>query len=147
MLRFLRFLVLLLIPALAIPFLTSCRPTEPVYPLEPRVLILSPAMNSTVAAGPITVKTYVENLALVDKAGQANVPGEGHLVYYLDEVPPVERLQTAITADGTYAISMDTRYTWPNVPPGDHILGVQIVNNDNTVMWSPSAVRVYITVK
>jgi hypothetical protein len=127
--------------------LLSCRPTEPIYPLEPQVLVLSPASDSVLAPGPVTVKVWVENLNLVDKVGQSNVPGEGHLIYYLDVLPPVKMGEPATTAAGTYVVSTNTNYTWPNLTSGKHTLAVQVVNNDNTPIRYPSAVRVYVTVK
>ena len=132
---------------LGLPAAASCRPTEPVYPLEPQVLILSPSVDSTFAAGPVTVKVFVENIELVDKAGQDNVPGEGHLIYYLDVAPPVEMGQTAIPSSGDYVVSTETSYTWPDLSQGEHVLAVQVVNNDNTPIRYPSAVGVNITVK
>jgi hypothetical protein len=125
----------------------SCRPVEPVFPLEPQVLLLSPADGSVFPPGFVTVRAYVENFNLVDKVGQANVPGEGHLIYYLDVLPPVTMGESAIPASGTYVISTTLSYTWENLTPGDHILAVQAVNNDNTPLRYPSAVRVYITIK
>jgi len=141
--RFLTFMLVLI----SLLLLVSCRPTEPIFPLEPQVLILSPAINSTFSPGPVTVKVWVESFNLVDKVGQANMPGEGHLIYYLDAMPPVKTATPATTATGTYVISTQKNYTWPNIAAGEHILAVQAVNNDNSPIRAPSAVRVNITVK
>jgi hypothetical protein len=127
--------------------LAACRPSEPIYPIEPEVLLLSPAYGSELSSGPITVKVYVESVKLVDKIGQSNVPGEGHLIYYLDADPPVSTGITATPSTGTFAMSTELSHTWDNVAPGEHILAVQVLNNDNTPMRAPSAVWVKITVK
>ena len=125
----------------------ACRPSEPIYPIEPEVLLLSPAYGSELASGPITVKAYVESVKLVDKIGQSNVPGEGHLIYYLDASPPISIGITATPTAGTFAMSTELSHTWDNVAAGEHILAIQVVNNDNTPMRAPSAVWVKITVK
>jgi hypothetical protein len=125
----------------------SCRPVEPLYPLEPQVLILSPTMNSVFSSGPVTVKAFTSNVKLVDKAGQDNIPGEGHLVYYLDVIPPTSWDTSAIPDEGTYAESIDLSHVWSDLAPGPHVLAVQVVTNNNTPIRYPSAVSVNITMK
>ena len=142
-----KYILTILLILMSLLLLVACRPTEPIYPIEPHVLILSPAMNSTFPPGPVTVKVWVESFDLVDKVGQPNVPGEGHLIYYLDALPPVQTATPAITDTGTYVVSTDTIYTWPNIAAGEHTLAVQAVNNDNSPINAPTAVRVHITVK
>lgn len=126
--------------------LTACHP-EPVMPQDARILIIDPAAESTLATQTLTIKTFVERFSLVNKTGQQNVAGEGHIVYYKDVTPPMEQGKSALSADGTYAISTDTSHTWNNVPPGTHTFWVQLVNNDNTPLEPQAAVRVYVTVK
>ena len=89
----------------------------------------------------------MENLTLVDKVGQPNVPGEGHLIYYLDAMPPVMTGLTATPTSGTFVYSTEITHTWTGLAAGDHILAVQLVNNDNTPVRAPSAVYAYITIK
>jgi hypothetical protein len=78
----------------------------------------------------VTVKITVENFNLSNSIGGANVAGEGHVVYYLDEFPPTNQNQTAVT-NGAVSLASLT-YTWPKVSSGLHLFGVQLVNNDNT---------------
>jgi hypothetical protein len=125
---------------------TACHP-EPVMPQDATVLIINPAAESTTSSNDITIMTFVERFSLVDKAGQQKVPGEGHFVYYMDVTPPLEQGKSALSAEGTFAISTDTSYTWSNVQPGMHTFWVQLVNNDNTPLEPQAAVRVYVTVK
>ena len=131
---------------LILPSLVSCRP-EPVAPEEARVLILEPSADSTINYANVSVKTYVEIFNLVDKIGQANVPGEGHIVFYLDVTPPLNKGESALTGAGTYFVTRDTVHVWEKVPAGAHTFWVQLVNNDNTPLEPPAAVYVPVTVK
>ena len=136
----------LVILGLILPAFVSCRP-EPVSPQEGRILILEPAADSRVSSPNITVRTYVEFFSLVDKIGQANLPGEGHIIYYMDVTPPLKKGESALTTEGTYFITKDKSHTWENVPAGAHTFWVQLVNNDNTPLEPASAVRSPVTVK
>jgi hypothetical protein len=136
------FIPILLIFILAM----GCHP-EPVMPQTARVLIVDPSAESTLTTNDVTIKTFVERFNLVDNAGQQNSPGEGHIVYYMDVSPPMVQYKSALTKEGTYAISTETSYTWNNVQPGMHTFWVQLVNNDNTPLEPPAAVRIYATVK
>jgi hypothetical protein len=131
---------------LLFPLFTACH-SEPVAPQEPRILIINPPAESTITDNSITINTFVERFELVSKVGQGNSPGEGHIIYYMDVAPPMEQGQSTLTADGTCAISTEKSYTWDNIQPGSHVFWVQLVNNDNTPLQPPEAVRVYVTVK
>lgn len=95
------------------------------------------------AAG-VSIATIVSNFKLVDKPGQTNTVGEGHLIYYRDVVPPVIQSQAAATAAGTYAETTAVTYTWHNVGAGDHYFSVQLVNNDGTPLLTPVTITVYV---
>lgn len=106
---------------------------EPTAPeAEPVLAITSPAEGDSVAAGNVTVEVEVGNFTLVEPTGQSNVPGEGHIHYYLDALPLENPDEPAIPESGEYAVSTNTSYTWENVTAGEHILAVQLVNNDHT---------------
>jgi plastocyanin len=96
------------------------------------VTIVSPEMNASVAAGNVTIEVNVTNFTLVEPTGQPNVPGEGHLHYYLDAVVPTNASAPAIPETGGYVISTNLSHVWENVTPGEHNLSVQLVNNDHT---------------
>jgi len=103
----------------------------------PELTIISPADNAVVNGSSVTVTVDVKNFNLVDKIGQANVAGEGHLVYFIDEVPPIEqRLPVIASPERTYATT-ETAYAWQNVALGGHVLGVELVNNDDTPLNPP----------
>jgi hypothetical protein len=136
---FLTILLLVIVP------LSSCRP-EPVAPDDARVIVLQPSAGSEISSNNVTIRTYVEYFKLVDKIGQSNVPGEGHLVYYLDVTPPTIRGTPALTPEGSFIISAEKTYTWSDITPGTHSFWVQLVNNDNTSLEPPAAVRVPVTV-
>ncbi len=120
--------------------------TVTVQPPAPRVTILSPQNRSTLPPGDITVTVAVANFNLVDKLGQTNASGEGHIHYFMDVVAPTEPGKPAITAEGTYAETSTTTYTWKNVAAGTHTFSVELVNNDHTPLSSPVVVKVVIVV-
>jgi hypothetical protein len=111
----------------------------------PLVLITEPYNVSPVPAGDVTISTMVSNFNLVDKIGQANVAGEGHIIYYLDVTPFTIPGKSALTAKGTYAESTDTSYTWHNVGAGYHFFSVELVNNDNSPLSPAIIASVYVT--
>jgi hypothetical protein len=139
------FLLIALVLLVLIPSI-ACHP-EPVAPQEARILIIDPAAESVINTATVTIKTFVERFNLVDKTGQPNSPAEGHIIYYKDVTPPLEPGESALTAEGSYILSTETSETWSNLQPGRHTFWVQLVNNDNTPLLPPSAVRVYATVK
>jgi hypothetical protein len=145
MLKRLRTYALLMVILFVIVPLSSCRP-EPVVSNDARVIILQPSADSILSSNSVTIRTYVENFNLVDKSGQANRLGEGHLILYLDVAPPTVKGQSALTTGSTYIISAEKSYIWENVLPGKHSLWVQLVNNDNTSLEPPAAVRVPFTI-
>jgi hypothetical protein len=138
--------------------LTACHP-EPVVPQDARILIIDPAAESTREPGPVTITTYIENFYLVDAAGNTSTknvvefdqfnhtPPQGQIVYYMDVTPPLTENVTALTAAGTYHQSINTSYTWEDVPPGQHVFWAQLVDKDHTPLQPPAAVRVYVTVQ
>ena len=96
----------------------------------------------------VTVTAQVENLNVVDKQGQANVAGEGHVHFYmdLDQIPsnasaPAIPTNTSIQ----WAHVSATTYTFTNVTPGQHVIAVQLANNDHTPV-SPIVTDSSITV-
>jgi hypothetical protein len=125
--------------------LSACRP-EPVASGEGQIIILNPSAGETISSSAVTVNVFVENIKLADKSGQPNQPGEGHIIYYLDVTPPLGKGQSALTIEGSYALSNSKTHTWENVTAGPHNFWVQLVNNDNTPLEPPAAVRVPVTV-
>ncbi|NLN77275.1 MAG: hypothetical protein GX139_13370, partial [Armatimonadetes bacterium] len=122
-------------------------PDENVTPVaEASVNITAPEGGADVAAGNVTVSVDVTNFTLVEPTGQENVPGEGHLHYYLDALIPTDENEPAIPETGGYAISTNTSYTWEGVTSGEHNLSVQLVNNDHTPIIPLAADMVNVTV-
>ena len=112
----------------------------------PAAVIVSPRDNAVVPAGNVTITAQATNFNLVDKLGQANVQREGHLHYFLDVEPPTTPGQPAVTAQGTYAATADTSYTWNNVPSGTHSFSIELVNNDHTPLDTPVVAKVTVNV-
>lgn len=112
----------------------------------PTVTITTPAQGASVAAGNVTVTVTVTNFSVVNKLGEAAVPGEGHVHFYLDAQPPTTAGQPAITQQGTYHATATTTYTWPDVKAGQHTFAVQLVNNDHTPLSPPVLATAIVTV-
>ena len=100
---------------------------------EPQLLVSTPANGATLPGQSFTVSFRVTDLRVVptnvpvSEAGmrpEANRPGEGHLHFVLDSQPLVvwERLDA---------------YTFTNVAPGEHLLMVELVQNDHGPLNPP----------
>ena len=103
---------------------------------SPELEVSTPADGSTVDGTSVTVTfstsgiTLVESPVPLEQAGlqpEANRAGEGHVHFMLDLNPVV----VWSTADP---------YTFTNVPPGEHQLMVELVNNDHSSL-NPPVVR------
>ncbi len=113
----------------------------------PSIEITSPANGATVPAGNVTISVRVSNFNLVEKLGQPNVSGEGHIHYFLDYPAPTEQGKAAIPPTGTkWAATPATSYTFGNVGPGSHTIYVELVNNDHTPLNPPVVQSVTFTV-
>jgi len=106
-------------------------PPSPSGPAKPSVTITSPQNGATITGTNVTITVSVSNFQLVNKLGQANVSGEGHLHYFKDVLPPTNCTAPAITTPGTYVPTINTSYTWTNVTPGTHMFSVQLENNNH----------------
>jgi plastocyanin len=125
-------------PATTRPVTTTPASTTPAV-AAPTLMITSPSDGSTIhQIGDVMVTVTVTNFTVVDKQGQSNVPGEGHLHYYLDAPAPTTPGQPAIPpADSSWAHVASTSYTFTNVPGGEHTISVQLVNNNHTPLVPP----------
>jgi hypothetical protein len=119
------------------PFIRSlsvqmlCQPgyTPPDMPSRPK---------DASACADINVITDVLNFKVfADKIGQPSAPGEGHFIYYFNVTPPMTPGKPALTEEGTYAITADSITSWLGVLPGEYLVWVQLVNNDNTPLEPP----------
>jgi len=102
---------------------------------SPMILITSPQNGAIIPAGSIPVTVQVSNFTIVDRQGQPNVAGEGHIHFYLDVgTVPQTPGQPAIPSDKNvqWAHVSGSTYTFTNVTPGMHRITVQLVNNDHT---------------
>ncbi|MBE0481504.1 MAG: PQQ-binding-like beta-propeller repeat protein [Dehalococcoidia bacterium] len=113
---------------------------------QPIVQFASPADNATVPAGNLQLSLHVLNFNLADKIGQRNVPGEGHIIYYLNVEPPTLLGEPAIPEQGTWFATHQNSYTLRNLPPGTHTIHAQLVNNNHTPLASPVVSTITITV-
>ena len=111
------------------------------------MLISSPQEGSIIQASNIEVSVQVFNFRVSDKLGQDPVPGEGHIHYYLDVAIPTTPGEPAVSAPGTYKADFSTSTVWEEVTPGEHTLGVQLVNNNHTPLDPPVTATVMVTVE
>ncbi len=107
---------------------------------------MEPVPGSVQIEANVTITVQVSGFNLVDKAGQANAAGEGHIIYYLDVVAPTNPGIPALTASGTYVVSAAISYQWPDLPDDAHTIWVQLVNNDNTPLNPPVTAKVTFAV-
>ncbi len=114
---------------------------------KPTIKIISPVNNANVPSGDIPITVQVENFNLVNKLGQASVPGEGHIHYYLDA--PLSALSGGNPSlyTGTFMPTPDTTFTWKNVAPGTHTFSVLLSNNDHTPVVPLAIDQVTVTVQ
>jgi hypothetical protein len=104
----------------------------------------SPSTPSTNFEAVVSASIY--NFKLNDdNIGKANVPGEGHYIYYMDAAPPTTQGEPALTAPGSYRITASHALTWTQVPVGNHTFAIQLVNNDNTPLNPPVIMELAIT--
>jgi hypothetical protein len=103
---------------------------------NPGLVVSIPSDGATINGTDVTINFQVSGITLVpttvslDEAGkrpEANRPGEGHLHFMLDLQPVV-------------VWERNTPYTFSNVPPGEHLLMVELVNNDHSPL-SPQVVK------
>ena len=96
-------------------------------------------------ASPIAGATYfdvevsieVSGFNLVEKYGEENVEGEGHIIYYYVD-PPTFPFYPAYTFEGTNSNgTINTVFTWRNSPESYDIYAAQLVNNDDTPLNPP----------
>ncbi len=117
----------------------SAMPSATAAPGASSAATSAPPATATPAAGgkDVQVAVQVVNFNVVNKLSQPAVPGEGHLHFFLDVVPPIEQGVPAVTGPGTYVAVAATTYTWPGVKPGLHVLSAELANNDHTPLSSP----------
>jgi hypothetical protein len=120
--------------------------TVDVTPPQPRITITAPENQSMDSPGDITITVEVSNFNLVDKLGEPNAAGEGHLHYFMDVVAPTIPGQPAFTGEGTFAATAGTSFTWHDVPAGTHTFSVELVNNDHTPLSPPVVAKVVVAV-
>jgi outer membrane protein assembly factor BamB len=115
---------------------------------EPKVIVVSPINDSWIPPeADLTITVEVSNFKLTDAIGAANIPGEGHLIYYNNVDAPTTPGAPAFSAPGTFAMSADTIYTWRNLAmneEGGYGFWVQLVNNDNTPLVPPVLAAVVV---
>lgn len=100
---------------------------------EPGLTVSSPQAEETINGTSVTITFEASDFSIVpstvplDEAGlrpEANREGEGHVHFMLDLMPIVVWETTE-------------PYTFNDVPPGEHTLMVELVNNDHSPLGTP----------
>ena len=146
--------LIVVVLALAIGVLPGCAAITGAGPVPdasaPSVEIVIPGEECLLGGlhgeGQVLVAVDVENFVLTGDIGLTNIPGEGHIHYYLDASPPLEPGRAAVTGPGTYAESDETAYYWPKPENGVHTFSVELVNNDHTSLDPPAFDTVTVNV-
>jgi hypothetical protein len=112
---------------------------------SPSVFITAPPFDGGVGTGDVNVSVIVKNFTITKPENRANLPGEGHIIFYKDVIPPVSPGFPAVTGEGTYKVTNLTHMTWHWVSQNTHTFSVQLVNNDNTPLLPPIIDAVDVT--
>jgi hypothetical protein len=113
---------------------------------NPTLKIANPQDSSELPPGIVIVTAEVNNFIISHKdMGAVNRAGEGHLIFYIDEDPPTDQGQPAITE--TSIVSTNLQLLWKPVPLGNHTFSIQLVNNDDTPLNPAVIAKVSVTVK
>ncbi len=110
--------------------------TAPTAPAPPRLFPDIDALTARVLVqgGQVTDTVIVS----VGSPGlETSFDWSGEFVYYLDAEPPTGTDESALTAEGTYKVSVEPSITWEGVEPGEHIFSVQLVDRDRTPLDVP----------
>ncbi|MBL8785683.1 MAG: hypothetical protein JNJ59_12315 [Deltaproteobacteria bacterium] len=102
------------------------------YDPTPRVRIVAPGPGDRVTGAPFDVQVEVDNLSVVDKAGAAAVPGEGHVHVFVDDV--YQGFETT------------TRFPVTIASAGLHTIKVTLHENDHSAIAGtvPASVQVQV---
>jgi hypothetical protein len=125
---------------------TAVETPSPAGGVMPGITLASPADGAVLPAGNITVSVRVFYFTLVPSYGQAYVPGEGHLHYYMDVPVPLPGENAPVPPPGHFIPTTATSYTFLNVPAGIHTFSVELANNDHTPFPRPIFSTATVTV-
>jgi hypothetical protein len=129
-----------------VPPVSMKAPEIRIMSIQVSVPVVNNAPSLPIAPFQVEVDSDVSNIMLADdKIGQANVAGEGHIIYYLNVDPPTVAGQPAVTASGTFKATTEAYNVWENVPAGENVFSLQIVNNDNTPLDPPVVGQIIVT--
>lgn len=113
---------------------------------QPKLDIVNPTEGAQLPAGSILISVDVTNFIISqDGMGVVNRKGEGHLIYYIDEAPPV--VPGVPASSHTSTVSTSLSYLWKPVSVGKHTFSAQLVNNDDTPLDIPVAVTISVDVQ
>jgi hypothetical protein len=113
------------------------------------VTINYPDPNGQEAGSDILLSVTVTGFEIRELHEKTPKNGRGHLVYYLDDdkIPTAPGTDALKVGEGEAEASSATSHTWSGARPGEHKLGVQLVNNDDTPLSPPATdeIRMILT--
>ena len=128
--RKVKILILITAVAIAASALTACKPGTRLAQIitgadVPSVEFVTPRYyeyRGLSATGEYLIPVMVEvsEFELVDRLGQENVAGEGHIHFFLDITPPSLLGKDLVPAEGLYGDTRETAYYWENIGLGEH---------------------------
>lgn len=133
------------VPAAQPAPLPPSTPASTVNLPPPELEITSPATGINITAGAVSISVAITDFKLAAPGGN-NIPGKGHILYYLDTDIPTTPGKPAITETSHYQSSSNITATWDNVLPGTRTFGAQLVNNDQTPLTPPVTATVTVNV-
>ncbi|MGE5373347.1 MAG: hypothetical protein ACM3KS_00030 [Phycisphaerales bacterium] len=99
---------------------------------NPAISIIYPPANTNLPSGNIIVTVQVRDFQLVDRLGQANVYGQGHIHYFIDVPVPRDPTKPTGFDPGVPVPTANTGLTWTGVEPGRHQFSVELMSNYHT---------------
>jgi hypothetical protein len=113
---------------------------------SPGLKITSPEDGSELPPGMIIIIAEASSFIISEKdMGPVNRPGSGHFIYYMDEKPPTDQGQPALTDNSIVSTALIQR--WKSITEGTHTFAVQLVNNDDTPLDPPVTASATLSIK
>jgi alcohol dehydrogenase (cytochrome c) len=96
----------------------------------------------------VSIAVNITYFTVCAKEGQAAVPGQGHIHYYLDTMSNDTQGKPAYPMNSTAVWFHTENFTqnFTNVAPGKHFVVVELANNDHTPLNPPVTAKVDFTV-
>lgn len=100
----------------------------------PKLSVITPQEGQTIYGDRVPILFSPEGIELKDYTAYPTItPGQGHIHVWLDDAAPTKETAKMVTEDNT---------TYSDVPPGNHTLKAELVNNNHSSFNPPVIVTV-----